>query len=667
MKGQKPFALIALAILICAILSGCAAHAPTNGPSALNITPFTLIPGVVNVSYEQVLLASGGTQPYTWTLTGGALPPGLSLQSNGTVSGTPTLQSGITYPNTYNFTAKVVDSQTPVAAYNTVSTSITINPALSLAAATLSPGIVGSSYSSVVTASNGYAGPNCYTYALASGNLPDGLTLTPAGCGTSGAPLGGTISGTPTVAGTFVFTIQATDAYQETATGQFTIVISGRLQGSYVMTINGFQGGVPFYQTASFVADGNGNITSGVLDRTGGGSVVPNAPLTGTYNLPVGTNLGSLVINSAVGDYTYEIILSTAGDSRIIAIDPNIYGSGLVRKQTATALPSSATGYAFGLYGNDAAGAHYAAAGALAANSSMTITGGEEDINDNGTVSPQVLITGGNLAATPPDPNTGRGQATLTTASGTLQYAYYVVSSTELAGVAIDNSAPQTSISILEQGAGGTTGGGSFSNATLKGQSVIQLSGLDPTLSLPDVSVGVVTFDGAGNIARTDGLPAYLTDENDGGTVSQNNITSGTYNVDPTCGTIQYCGRVTVTGIGANQPVWYLVGSQSRLRCRNRSQRHLRQLRAAKRLSLLHRLRPGFVPGRNQHSDGGHGHQPGGSRDHTASRWHMEHARRFQRSERVPDRPELYRQLRLQQSEQSTAAVFHLGRSAGKV
>jgi hypothetical protein len=102
----------------------------------------------------------------------------------------------------------------------------------------------------------------------------------------------------------------------------------------------------------------------------------------------------------------------------------------------------------------------------------------------------------------------------------------------------------------------------------------MQLNGVSSSAGLPDAAVGVATFDGNGNITRSgiDSLPGYFTDENNGGTISQNSdcvsgVDSCTYNVDPTCGpngSIAYCGRVTValTSNGQPvqyQPVWYLV------------------------------------------------------------------------------------------------------------
>ena len=61
--------------------------------------------GQVGVSYVSSLLASGGTPPYTYSITAGSLPAGLTLSSStGAVSGTPTASG------TFPYTAKVVDS-----------------------------------------------------------------------------------------------------------------------------------------------------------------------------------------------------------------------------------------------------------------------------------------------------------------------------------------------------------------------------------------------------------------------------------------------------------------------------------------------------------------------------------------------------------------------------
>jgi hypothetical protein len=69
------------------------------------ITKANLPDGLVNTGYTKTLSASGGTQPYNWTIASGSLPPGVSFNpSSGMLSGTPT-SSG-----TFTFTVQVTDS-----------------------------------------------------------------------------------------------------------------------------------------------------------------------------------------------------------------------------------------------------------------------------------------------------------------------------------------------------------------------------------------------------------------------------------------------------------------------------------------------------------------------------------------------------------------------------
>jgi hypothetical protein len=85
----------------------------------------------------------------------------------------------------------------------------------------------------------------------------------------------GTIYGTPTgPIGTFPFVVQVTDQFPTTATANFSITVTGKLQGNYAFSFNGYNSqGQSFYMVGSLVADGNGNISSGVFDRNGNDSI----------------------------------------------------------------------------------------------------------------------------------------------------------------------------------------------------------------------------------------------------------------------------------------------------------------------------------------------------------------------------------------------------------
>ncbi len=165
-------------------------------PAALAITTTSLSGGTANVSFSSSLNATGGTAPYTWSITSGTLPAGLSLApASGTISGTPTV-SGST-----SLTFKVTDSSNPALTKSvTLSLVITSGAPSSLTiSATLPSGTVNTGYSSAMTATGGTP---AYTWSISAGSLPPGLTL---------AATSGTISGTPSTSGTYNFTATVSD------------------------------------------------------------------------------------------------------------------------------------------------------------------------------------------------------------------------------------------------------------------------------------------------------------------------------------------------------------------------------------------------------------------------------------------------------------------------
>jgi hypothetical protein len=75
--------------------------------SPLSVSATTLPNGALSTPYSQILAATGGATPYTWTLISGALPAGLTLSPSGQISGTPTSAG------TSNFTVQSSDSSSP--------------------------------------------------------------------------------------------------------------------------------------------------------------------------------------------------------------------------------------------------------------------------------------------------------------------------------------------------------------------------------------------------------------------------------------------------------------------------------------------------------------------------------------------------------------------------
>ena len=92
------------ATVTCNTFSGWKTDLSGVPPQPPCITTTELPPAELNTPYVATLEAVGGTPPYTWSIASGSLPPGLSLSSDGMITGTPTATG------TFTFSLEVVDS-----------------------------------------------------------------------------------------------------------------------------------------------------------------------------------------------------------------------------------------------------------------------------------------------------------------------------------------------------------------------------------------------------------------------------------------------------------------------------------------------------------------------------------------------------------------------------
>lgn len=175
--------------------------------SALTIDTTSLPSGTVGILYDVQLGASGGTPPYTWSIVGNdpTPAPGLTLSPAGHITGTPSTAQGNPLTRTYRVTDKGGVSRDTML-------TITIGQQLAISTqASLPNGLVDTTYSATVTATGGTPP---YTWSIVGGLMPaPGLFLSPSG----------TITGTPTTAGTFTGTYRVQDSNRAAVTKDLTL------------------------------------------------------------------------------------------------------------------------------------------------------------------------------------------------------------------------------------------------------------------------------------------------------------------------------------------------------------------------------------------------------------------------------------------------------------
>lgn len=169
--------------------------------------------GTGGIVYTHAFLASGGASPYTFQLVGGALPSGLSLGTDGRITGTPTVAGSFT------LTVQVTDSSTGIGPFTAQQqyTLQVVAPQIAFALPALPQATHAGAFNQTLAVTGGTAP---YTYAVTAGSLPQGVALSAAGV----------LSGTPTASGRFSFTVEARDANGFTGAQAYELVVAQALQ-----------------------------------------------------------------------------------------------------------------------------------------------------------------------------------------------------------------------------------------------------------------------------------------------------------------------------------------------------------------------------------------------------------------------------------------------------
>ena len=208
----------ALTITVTDSTGGSAASVVQNYTLQVATPTLTLVPAAgalppttAGSTYQVAFVAGGGVAPYTFAIGSGTLPAGLVLDAaSGRLSGTPTAVGNV------SFSVTATDSTTGGTATVTQAYTLSVAaPVLTLTPATLPAGLFANAYQQQLS-TNGGTAP--YRYAVTTGALPGGLALAASGA----------LTGTPTAAGEFAFTITATDALGFTGTRDYTVQITQR-------------------------------------------------------------------------------------------------------------------------------------------------------------------------------------------------------------------------------------------------------------------------------------------------------------------------------------------------------------------------------------------------------------------------------------------------------
>ena len=261
--------------------------------------------------YSSNIAATGGTGTLTFTTVNANLPTGLTLSSAGVLSGKPTV------PGTYNFTVTATDS---VGATGTKAYTVKINAPIAITTATLPNWTANfAGYSSTISTTGG---TGTLVLTTVNANLPTGLVLSTAGV----------LSGTPTVAGTYIFTVTATDTVGSTSTLQYTVKINAPIAIT-TATLPNWTANLAGYTTSIAATGGTGTLSFSTVNA----------------NLPTGLSLSSAGVLSGTptvaGSFTFVVtaadtVGATGTQSYTVKINP------VIAISTAT-LPSWTAGLAY--------------------------------------------------------------------------------------------------------------------------------------------------------------------------------------------------------------------------------------------------------------------------------------------------------------------------------
>jgi Putative Ig domain len=525
--------------------------AVSGGNLTITATP---VNGQVGGGYSFDLTATGGVPPYTWAGdTTNPIPPGLTLSSSGTISGTPTTAGK------YSVDLSVTDSVNSTVTNNV---SITISPSgASLPNGTYAFEFSGTGPNGAVaingafllqgqTVTGGYDENIASTGAQVSQNISD-VTVTP---GTGGlSQLKFQLAGTSTVtfalatpasivtagSGSTVRIIEFDDTTGSGTRGSGFLKVANpspnasAIVNNYAFSLSGVDSSAnPVAIVGSFKADGAGHITGYTADENDNGTAMPVTSFTGTYDVNVLRGTIQFTWNSTTYNFSfYEVAPSELYVISVDKVGSNVpLISGVVEQQTGTLSNASLSGSAvLGMKGLASL------SGALAPD----ITLGVATFNGTGGLTVAYDEYKGQLLS----PQSFTGTYSVTAASGRVALTssgtpaiLYLLDTNQAFVLGGDTSA---SSGFLQP-----QSGSSFTKASFTGNYLGGSIALDDASVLNEVELAVP--DGNGNIAFS------YNSSGPKGLASNQTLTGATYSVGSN-------GRTPVTASDGTTRVFYIV------------------------------------------------------------------------------------------------------------
>ena len=207
------------------------------------------------------------------------------------------------------------------------------------------------------------------------------------------------------------------------------------LTGNFAFLLAGSAPAGPIATAGNFAADGNGHLTTGVLDENINGAVTPAVAFSsGSYTVAA-SGRGTATFTTASRTYTLVFYLGATGNAVLQETDSGIASDGIFAQQQSGAfsLTSIQGNYAIAVSGTSGS-SRQVILGQVKADGAGTIPSGAIDINTDGTLTPGEAVSGTYSAPA----GSGRATLTLNPSTDNRNFAVYVVSSTQVLMVGID-------------------------------------------------------------------------------------------------------------------------------------------------------------------------------------------------------------------------------------